>query len=49
MFRVKKALNHNTIIAINMADNREYLLIGKGLGFGRKVSERLEAPEGCTV
>lgn len=42
----KKALNHNTVIAINMADNREYLLIGKGLGFGRKVSERMEVPDG---
>lgn len=49
MFRVKKVLNHNTIIAIGMKDNREYLLIGKGIGFGRKVSERMETPEGCTV
>ncbi|MCI8744503.1 MAG: PRD domain-containing protein, partial [Lachnospiraceae bacterium] len=49
MFRVKKALNHNTIIAINMADNREYLLIGKGIGFGKKVSERMETPKGCTM
>jgi transcriptional antiterminator len=49
MFRVKKALNHNTLIAIGMDDNQEYLLIGKGIGFGRKVSERLELPEGCTV
>lgn len=49
MFRVKKALNHNTVIAIGMEDNREYLLIGKGIGFGKKVSERMEAPEGCTV
>ncbi|MBS6397476.1 MAG: PRD domain-containing protein [Clostridiales bacterium] len=49
MFRVKKALNHNTIIAIGMEDNREYLLIGKGIGFGKKVSERLEAPEDCMV
>lgn len=49
MFRVKKALNHNTLIAIGMEDNREYLLIGKGIGFGRKVSERIEASEGCTV
>jgi len=49
MFRVKKALNHNTVIAIDMKDNREYLLIGKGLGFGKKVSERMEAPEGCTI
>jgi len=49
MFRVKKALNHNTVIAISMEDNREYLLIGKGLGFGKKVSERMEAPEGSTI
>lgn len=49
MFRVKKALNHNTLIAIGMNDNQEYLMIGKGIGFGRKVSERIEAPKGCTV
>ena len=49
MFRVKKALNHNTLIAIGMDDNQEYLLIGKGIGFGRKVSERIEAPDGCAV
>ena len=50
MFRVKKALNHNTLIAISMEDNQEYLLIGKGIGFGKKVSERFEMPEtDCTV
>lgn len=49
MFRVKKVLNHNTLIGIGMEDNREYLLIGKGIGFGKKVSERIEAPEECTV
>jgi transcriptional antiterminator len=49
MFRVKKALNHNTLIAIGMEDNQEYLLIGKGIGFGKKVSERMEQPEDCTV
>lgn len=32
-----------------MDDNQEYLLIGKGVGFGRKVSERIEAPEGSTI
>lgn len=45
MYRVGKALNHNTMIAISMEDNQEYLLIGKGIGFGRKVSERFEIPE----
>ena len=51
MFRVRKALNHNTLIAISMDDNQEYLLIGKGIGFGKKVSERFEIPENteCTV
>lgn len=51
MFRVRKALNHNTLIAISMEDNKEYLLIGKGIGFGKKVSERFEIPEDldCTV
>lgn len=49
MFRVKKVLNHNTVIGIEMGDNQEYLLIGKGIGFGRKVSERIEVPEGSTV
>ena len=51
MFRVGKALNHNTLIAISMEDNQEYLIIGKGIGFGKKVSERFELPENveCTV
>ena len=51
MFRVRKALNHNTLIAISMENNQEYLLIGKGIGFGKKVSERFEIPENieCTV
>ena len=51
MYRVRKALNHNTLIAISMENNQEYLLIGKGIGFGKKVSERFEIPEtiDCTV
>lgn len=49
MFRVKKALNNNTLIAIGDKDNREYLLIGKGIGFGKKVSQRIESPQECTI
>lgn len=49
MFRVKKVLNHNTLIGIGMEDNREYLLIGKGIGFGRKISERIETTGESTV
>ena len=51
MFRVRKALNHNTLIAISMDNNQEYLLIGKGIGFGKKVSERFGIPENieCSI
>lgn len=43
MYRISKVLNHNTIIGIHTDDNQEYLIMGKGIGFGRKVAERLEA------
>ncbi len=51
MFRVRKALNHNTLIAISTENNHEYLLIGKGIGFGKKVSERFELSDdvNCTI
>ena len=39
MYRVKKVLNHNTIIGIQSEDNQEYLLIGKGLGFGKRLRD----------
>lgn len=41
MYRVKKVLNHNSVIAVKVADNQEYLIMGKGAGFGKKVSERI--------
>ena len=34
MYRVSKVLNNNGIIAINMEENQEYVLLGKGVGFG---------------
>lgn len=42
MYRVKKVLNHNTLIAIGGSDNQEYMIMGKGVGFGKKVSEQFE-------
>ena len=36
MYRVSKVLNNNGIIAINMEENQEYVLLGKGVGFGRR-------------
>lgn len=43
MYRVKKVLNHNALIAISAEEKKEYLLMGKGIGFGKKVTERIEA------
>lgn len=42
MFKIQKVLNHNSIIGINERDCKEYLVMGKGLAFGRKVNERIE-------
>ena len=49
MFRVIKALSHNSVLAINMDTSREYILLGKGIGFGKKVNERIEAPEDTRI
>ena len=48
MYRVSKVLNNNGVIAINMEENIEYVLLGKGIGFGKKISQRFEAPDNCT-
>jgi len=42
MYRISKVLNHNTIIGIYEDSNHEYLIMGKGVGFGKKVSERID-------
>ena len=49
MYRVSKVLNNNGVIAIDMDENKEYVIIGKGVGFGKKVSQRFDKPEGCTT
>ena len=49
MFRVIKALNHNGVLAIDTDMHNEYILLGKGIGFGKKVNERMEAPENTQI
>ena len=39
MYRVSKVLNNNGVIAIEMEENQEYVLLGKGIGFGKKVND----------
>lgn len=43
MYRISKVLNHNTVIGVHTSDNQEYLIMGKGIGFGKKIAERIEA------
>ena len=49
MYRVSKVLNNNGVIAIDMDENKEYVILGKGVGFGKKVSQRFDKSEGCTT
>ena len=49
MYRIRKVLNHNAAIVIGMEDNGEYLLMGKGVGFGKKTGERVEAGSETTA
>ena len=41
MFRVIKPLNNNGLLALT-GDGQEVILLGKGIGFGRKSGERLQ-------
>ena len=49
MYRVSKVLNNNGVIAIDMDENQEYVILGKGVGFGKKVSQRFDKPQECTM
>lgn len=49
MYRVTKPLNHNAVLAVKENSAQEYLIMGKGIGFGKKVSEHIQLTEGCSV
>ena len=42
MYLVKKVLNHNAVIGISMDANQEYLILGKGIGFGKRENQVVE-------
>ncbi len=48
MYRITKVLNHNAVITVD-EDAKEYLIMGKGIGFGRKIAERIDAGEDSSV
>ena len=41
MYKVKKVLNHNSVIAVETNELIEYLIMGKGVGFGMKPTQEL--------
>ena len=49
MYRVEKVLNHNVVLAICEEDKQEYLIMQKGIGFGKKTAERFEIGEEVQV
>lgn len=42
MYRIAKVLNHNSFIGIEENSSHEFLIMGKGVAFGKKVGQRLE-------
>ena len=49
MYRVTKALNHNALLAVKENSTQEYLLLGKGIGFGKKVTEDVNPGEDVRI
>ena len=45
MYRVEKVLNHNALIGILENTTQEYLILGKGIGFGKHISENIETSD----
>ncbi|MDN6835724.1 MAG: CAT RNA binding domain-containing protein, partial [Lactococcus lactis] len=41
MIKVKKTMNSNAILAID-EEGEEYILLGKGIGYGKKIGDAIE-------
>ncbi len=49
MYKIKKILNHNSLIGLGVDDSKEYLIMGKGIAFGKKINEMIETGHEATV
>lgn len=49
VYRVVKSLNNNGVLAVDIDTMIEVIVLGKGIGFGKKVNERFEVPEGTQI
>ncbi|MGN1343273.1 MAG: CAT RNA binding domain-containing protein, partial [Traorella sp.] len=47
MHRIQKVLNHNTLIVED--EKHTYLVVGKGIGFGKKNNEYIDIPVSSTI
>ncbi|SHJ58756.1 PRD domain-containing protein [Paramaledivibacter caminithermalis] len=45
-YRVLKILNNNVILAYDFRSNTDTILIGKGIGFGKKENKKIYIPDG---
>ena len=49
MYKVKKVLNHNSVLAVETDELAEYLIMGKGIGFDMKPTQALNVTDDCKV
>lgn len=49
MYRITKILNHNSILVVSSEDITEYLIMGKGIGFGKKIAQTIELGKEDTI
>ena len=42
MFKIIKVLNHNAVISRDEDTGKEYLMLGKGIGFGKKILDQIK-------
>ena len=45
MFVIKRILNHNAIIGARELEHKEYLVLGNGIAFGKKVNDIIKTKE----
>ena len=49
MYRIAKTLNHNSFIGVEESSNQEYLVMGKGIAFGKKPGQRGQPGEDARI
>ena len=49
MYRVVKSLNNNGVLAVDVDTMTEVIVLGKGIGFGKKVNERFDISKDAQV